>query len=275
MRLGIWLIIGTGLLGSILQSLCYAQERSSSRKIDRTAQSQPGQQMFAANCSGCHGLDGTGSQRAPNIVSNPQVEKLSPEALHRIISHGVPGTGMPAFQQLGASAISSLVSYVRSLQGNNDSTPLPGDPKHGEEVFFGSGQCATCHMVSGKGGFIGPDLTSYAQSRMPEKVKQAINDPTQRTSTRKVVTAITNDGEYHGIVVNEDNFSLQLQSVDGMFHFLMKSNLKAINTDQNSLMPSDYASRLSESQLNDLVSYLISVGRKSPRVKPERREDDE
>jgi putative heme-binding domain-containing protein len=276
MRLRISLTIGSCLLVLILSLFCFSQRQNSSPKISRAAHSGKAQQIFAANCSGCHGLDGTGSQRAPNIVSNPQVERLSDSEIHRIISHGVPGTGMPAFQYLGTDGISSLVSYLRSLQGSSSSTPLPGDPKRGEEVFFGSGQCASCHMLSGKGGFIGPDLTSYAQTHRAEKIKQAIDDPAQRESRRKAVTAITSQGEVRGVVLNEDNFSLQLETLDGDVHSFTKADLKELKREQNSIMPSDYASRLGGSQLDDLVSYLITAAKKSAPVKSDlKKEDDE
>lgn len=254
--------------------LCYSQRQANSKKSNSTADNQNAQRTFAATCSGCHGLDGTGTQRAPNIVSNPQIEKLSPEELHQIISHGVPGAGMPAFQSLGDSTITSLVSYLRSLQGNSRAMALPGDPNRGKEVFFGSGQCGSCHMVAGKGGFIGPDLTPYAQTHTVEKIKQAINDPAERDSIKKVVTAVTSEGEYRGVVLNEDNFSLQLQSLDGAFHFFSKSDLKAINAEQGSIMPSDYASKLGDAQFNDLVSYLVTVSKDAPVAESRPREDE-
>lgn len=129
-------------------------------------------------------------------------------------------------------------------------------------------------MVEGKGGFIGPDLSAYAQTHTADKIEQAITDAAQRDSSRKVVTAVTNDGEYHGIVLNEDNFSLQLETMDGNFHFFSKSEIKAINREPNSIMPSDYASKLGESQLNDLVSYLISVAKNSAPVERSRQDGD-
>jgi len=223
-----------------------------------------GRQIFTSNCVGCHGLDGTGSQRAPNIVTNPQLQKLSATELFRIISAGVPGTGMPAFQHLGKPAITSLVSYLKDLQGKNHSAPLPGDPKRGEALFFTSAQCSTCHMAAGKGGFIAPDLSSYGQTHAAEKIKSAITNPAERDSIKAMVTAITSSGErYQGMIRNEDNFSLQLQSTDGAFHFLSKAELKAIERGQGSLMPPDYASKLSEAQLNDIASFLLKLGNTS------------
>jgi hypothetical protein len=66
-----------------------------------------------------------------------------------------------------------------------------------------------------------------------------------------------------GIARNEDNFSLQLQTKDGAFHFLEKSSLRALEHRPEPVMPSDYATRLSAQEINDLISYLMSEARSS------------
>ena len=66
---------------------------------------------------------------------------------------------------------------------------------------------------------------------------------------------------------------MQLQSEDGAFHFLSKADLKSIERGQDSIMPSDYSSRLSAAQLNDIVSYLLSL--RSTSAAPVARHEDE
>lgn len=233
-----------------------------------------GQRVFASNCSGCHGLDGTGSQRAPNIVSNPQVVKLSADEIFRIVSEGVPGTGMPAFKHLGKASITATVAYVRDLQGKKGPVRLPGDPKNGEAVFFGAGQCSNCHMIGGRGGFMGPDLSSYGQTHNADAIKDAITNPAARDRQQGIATAITTTGQrYEGIVRNEDNFSLQLQSTDGAFHFISKAEIKTIERSQTPLMPSDYGSRLTTAQLNDVVSYVLKIAQSA--APPDSRHPEE
>ncbi|MCU1268718.1 MAG: hypothetical protein JWN74_12 [Acidobacteriaceae bacterium] len=245
--------------------LAHSQQHApTSRQPAHSARHSSGQQLFATTCAACHGLDGMGSERAPNIVTNPQVQKLSAAEISRIVSAGVPGTGMPAFQRLGNPAIASVVAYLRGLQGKNRPVPLPGDPQRGEALFFGSAQCSTCHMAAGKGGYIGPDLSTYGQTHTAEKIKSAITNPAERDSIKTMVTATATNGDrYHGIIRNEDNFSLQLQSTDGAFHFLSKADVKTIDRSHGSIMPSDYASRLTQPQLNDIVSYMLSLKKKS------------
>jgi putative heme-binding domain-containing protein len=70
----------------------------------------------------------------------------------------------------------------------------------------------------------------------------------------------TRDGDrLEGIVRNEDNFSVQLQTKDGSFHFFQKSDLRNIEPLGRSVMPTNYRERLSPDELNDLVSYLMNA----------------
>jgi cytochrome c oxidase cbb3-type subunit III len=237
------------------------------------ANDNPVSQIFAVNCAACHGLDGSGTQRAPNIVRAAQ--KLSSADMLRIVSDGIPGTGMPGFRSLGEVRLKAVLEYLRDLQGKNNTVPFPGDPDRGKQMFFGEGGCSACHMVSGAGGFIAPDLTVYALTHSPERIKGAITDPATSDIKVTVMTVTTVGGErYRGIVRNEDNFSIQLQSMDGGFHFFDKSTLKRIDRDTALVMPSDYGSKLSAAQLNDLVSYLIRISNAS-QAAPTKENDEE
>src|SRR5438270_1053607 len=182
-----------GLFIFLVPLLAHAQQHAQN-SASHSVQRQGSRQIFATTCAACHGLDGMGSERAPNIITNPQVQRLSASEMFTVISGGVPGTGMPAFQRLGKQAISSLVAYVKGLQGKNQTAPLPGDPKAGEALFFGSAQCSTCHMASGRGGFIAPDLSTYGQNHSIEQIKSAIINPAARDSIKPMVTATTANG---------------------------------------------------------------------------------
>jgi len=220
-----------------------------------------GRQAFASRCAMCHGVDGRGGEHAPDITSGT-VAELSDAGLERILRDGIPARGMPAFATLGPAAIKSMVAYLRILQGRAGIAAVNGNPVRGRELFYGRARCSDCHMVRGAGGFLGPDLSSYSGSHLPDKLRQAIMDPNRDIDPKaETVRVLTRDGsELVGLARNEDNFSLQLQTLDGSFHLLMKSDLVALSRDHRSLMPSDYDSRLSARDLDDLVSFLVSVG---------------
>jgi cytochrome c oxidase cbb3-type subunit III len=224
---------------------------------DGKATVAPGQRVFNSNCSGCHGLDGRGGDKGPNIAA----KALSDVQVSAIISNGIPGTGMPAFHQLGGPQVRNLISYLRILQGKLVERTLPGDPTRGKAIFVGKGECSNCHAISGAGGFLGPDLSAYG-SDMPAK---AIRDEIVRADRiapfgYQSAVATTRDGDHlEGVIRNEDNFSVQLLTPDGSFHFLQKSDLQKVERPAQPLMPTNYSERLTPSELNDLVSYLMNA----------------
>ena len=234
------------------------QLQNQAQKNPRLTSTQ-GKQMFTSICAGCHGLDGRGAERAPNIADRPQVQRLSDAQISNIISNGIPGTGMPPFHSLQPSDLEAIVGYLRILQGKKQTLKLPGDPDQGETAFFGKAGCSSCHMVRGKGGFIASDLSTYASTHEVEQIRSAITTQNQGTNRQaRLVTATTRGGEkVLGRIRNEDNFSLQMETLEGKFFSLPKSDLTGLEYSSEALMPSDYSSKLSPSDLNNIISYLM------------------
>jgi putative heme-binding domain-containing protein len=168
---------------------------------------------------------------------------------------------MPPFAALGPAKLSALLSYIRSLQGKGTVVPVSGNPEKGKELFSGKAGCSECHMVNGAGGFLGPDLSNYGETHAAKDIHMAIVSPEKMTGRRQVVAEVTSkDGKpYSGVVRNEDNFSMQLQSVDGTFHLFSKSDLAAIKYRPESLMPTDYGTRLSAEEVDALAAYLVGI----------------
>ncbi len=257
------------VFASCTSALVHSEEKAPSGTSSNSA-SNEGARIFASICASCHGLDGHGGERGPDVAGRRDVQKLSDAALSRVIRKGVSGTGMPSFRHLGNAKIQSVVRHLRWLQGRGVNAALRGSPKAGKTLFFGKAACSECHMVNGAGGFIGSDLSSYARTKSAEQIRQLLTDPNNNLDERgKTVVATTLEGQtFVGIARNEDNFSLQLQTTDGAFHCLEKSSLHRIKHRSESLMPSDYALRLTRQELNDIVSYLISVAREAQSRSP-------
>ena len=229
---------------------------------------QPGAAIFAANCAGCHGADGRGGEHAPNIATAPEVQHLMDRELAGIIRNGISGAGMPAFSSLKPQEVRDVVAWLRILQGRGDIVKLPGDPGSGETLFFGKAQCSECHMVKGKGGFIGGDLSFYGAEARPDQIRGIIVDPEKNLPPeKKATTVVTNTGQtITGMVRGNNNFSLSLQTPDGAFHFLQKTDLTRIDLGSRSLMP---ASKLEGKEVDDLVSYLLQAGTDNAKGSPE------
>lgn len=245
-------------------------QRQAAPEAHSTAVQLDGKQAFATSCASCHGLDGRGGARAPNLITSVKTQQNSDAELELIIQNGIPSGGMPAYRGLlGGATIRAIVKYLRVAQGRQR-RPISGDPQKGRQLFFGKGGCAECHTVKGEGGFIAPDLSEYAEFAAADEVRSAVVDPGKHRDPLKIASVSTQDNQgFSGVVRNEDNFSLQLQTRDGAFHLFMKSDIKHLEYHAESLMPSNYGSVLNEGEIADLVSFLVQAAHASPRSKSE------
>ena len=127
-----------------------------------------------------------------------------------------------------------------------------------KRVFFGKAGCAACHEVNGRGGIVGPDL-SGAGRLSPAALRQAIVDPNSGPAAATVVVRTRDGREIRGVRRNEDTFSVQMVDAAGRLHLLDKQTLASFQVERRSLMPADYATRLSAAEITDLVAYLRTL----------------
>ncbi len=119
--------------------------------------------LYARNCSGCHGPNGTGG--AAIGLGDPVYLAIAGDAtIRRVTADGVAGTSMPAFAQrsgglLTDDQIDVIVHGIRTrwakpdaLQGVNAppyAAQGSGDPQQGAEVY--ATYCSSCHGPDGRG----------------------------------------------------------------------------------------------------------------------------
>ncbi|MGB7436372.1 MAG: c-type cytochrome [Candidatus Acidiferrum sp.] len=249
----------------VLASAMRAQDMVPSNNTSKPAHpaAEEGRPLFESLCAGCHGLDGRGGERGPDISTRPQVMQLSDAEILHILDVGRPAAGMPPFGSLGSAKLQALLTYLRSLQGKGATTGIPGDAAKGKTLFFGKARCAECHMVQGEGGFIGRDLSAYGATLSAGEIRANIEHPPSGTDKASKIAVVTmrDSRKFSGVIRNEDNFSMQLQSLDGTFHFLNRADVKNVEFEAKPIMPDDYVSKLRAAELDDLVGYLMTVAR--------------
>jgi putative heme-binding domain-containing protein len=239
-----------------------------------------GEYEFRINCALCHGLGARGGGRGPDLTRAQKKYAHSDAEMFQIISNGIPGTAMPANGTNGQGVgmtdeeIWQIITYIRSREVKVPARPV-GNAAHGRDLFYGDGNCSLCHMVEGKGGRLGPDLTAVGGSRTREAIIDSVRNPSRRLAwglteaTKEFpqeyqsVTAVTADGKgIKGVTLNEDSFSVQIMDRDERIHLLDKSKLRSFQKSRESAMPNYDADLLSDKDLEDIVAFLVSVGAK-------------
>ena len=164
---------------------------------------------------------------------------------------------MPAFP-LPQADIDAMTRYMRFLNPAEVATAVVGDPKEGERIFFGSGQCSICHMIRGRGCANGPDLTSIGRRLKLEELIQSLTDPGAKIADGwGSISAQLNDGSaLHGFARAQGSHDLVLQTNDGRLHLLLDNEYKALSPDKHSAMP---AYKGSEGEQRNLVAFLSGL----------------
>jgi len=224
--------------------------------------------LFRQECVFCHGLNAHGGVRGPDLTSGVWAHGGSDAEIARTINNGVPGTQMPG-NHLGDAETSQIIAYLRTQQ--QPVAAATGDAHRGETLFFGSAKCSGCHMVSGRGGRLGPELTTVGSSRPRGYLVESVREPNRQLTESMTgifydtVVAVTRDGKtITGVPVNEDTFTAQIMDMSEHIHSLDKKSLKSIRHERRSLMPAYSTEVLNESDLNDVVAYMQSLRAPTP-----------
>ena len=223
------------------------------------------------------GLAQGGGGRGPDLTRAKRHGRSDAEIFHNI-HDGIAGTAMPAATNGGIGVgmsdeeIWQVVTYIRSVEVKAPGKP-EGNAARGKELFNGAAGCSTCHMIEGKGGRLGPDLTSVGASRSTEYLVESLRNPSRRLAQGIFeamkefpqeyvsVSVVTSDGtKLSGVVLNEDQFTLQMLDTREQLRLFEKDKLKSIEKRRESAMPIYDEKALSVKDLQDLVAYLQSVG---------------
>ena len=171
---------------------------------------------------------------------------------------------MPAIWSLDDEKAAQVAGYVRTL-GQLEAEEMPGDPDRGGKIYQSSGGCPACHIIAGHGNGIGPELTHVGDQRGLDYLRESLTDPAATQSQTGgyqnylTVRVRTLQSEVEGLRINEDAFTVQVRDMSGTIHSFRKDQLTQYEkVFAHSLMPG-YSAALSDRDMNDLISYMMSL----------------
>lgn len=74
-----------------------------------------GKKLFRRHCAECHGADGHGQDKAPDLRS-PIIQKASPGTLFWFLRNGNLKEGMPSWSRLPDQRLWQIVTYLKTFQ---------------------------------------------------------------------------------------------------------------------------------------------------------------
>jgi putative heme-binding domain-containing protein len=244
-----------------------------------------GREVYGQRCTACHGPDGAAGEMGPALGAPARRYALASDGqIFDAIKRGVPGTLMPPFPDIPDPDAWKITAYIRGLRGTAIDAPYVGDVALGEQVFWNKGGCGACHIVKGKGGLIGPDLTNVAGSRKTASIVDALTKEQHKVfgdggAIPKILTPFASyqpvrvtypDGRVvEGVLRNEDSYSLQVMGRDNKLHMIDRQKVKVFY-ESKSLMPTDYDKRLTPDEFKNLMAFLTRLHVPAPPAPPAR-----
>lgn len=222
-----------------------------------TADVEAGSRLYSAVCVLCHGPTGE-TVSGINLRRQQFRTPLSDEGLRQAITVGAPAKGMPGYN-FQAKELDGLVAFIRAGFDVGGVAVKIGDATRGKAIYDGNG-CSSCHRVNGVGPRAAPDLSDIGAVRQPSSLQRSLLEPSKgMMPINRPVRLVTKDGRtIQGRRLNEDTTSVQLIDENERLLSFMKADLKEYHLSPTSAMPS-VAGKLSETELADLVAYLVSL----------------
>lgn len=218
---------------------------------------EAGQRLYGPQCQICHGATGDGVPGIDLKLGRFR-RSSSDEDLARVITTGVPGTGMPPFV-LQPAELTAVIAFIRAGFDPASAAVRVGDAARGRVLFEGKAECASCHRVLGSGPRLAPDLSDIGAIRTLAALQRALLTPNESLlPIHRPVRVVTRDGRtLTGRRLNEDTYTVQLIDEGENLHSFAKQDLRELSVMDAAAMPS-YAGRLSADELADVIAYLIS-----------------
>jgi putative membrane-bound dehydrogenase-like protein len=171
------------------------------------------------------------------------------------------------FQTAWRSNIREDGAKYLKLPGSKEGKPLPpvsvlvdkeGNAENGAVVF--KNLCSNCHQISGQGVNFGPDLSEIGDKLSKEAVYTAILYPDQGISFGYEAYRIKlKDGtSAFGRILSETEDKIDLQYINTQ-QTVNKADVVSKTKLENSLMPANLQSTMSEQDIVDLVQYLQTL----------------
>ena len=124
-----------------------------------------------------------------------------------------------------------------------------------------SAGCYKCHTVYGRGGRVGPDLSTIGRSHSREKLIESIFEPGREIAPQYVTWAFeTAEGKVvTGMIVHENEGKTIVGDADGKLTELKTIDIVSRVAQQKSVMPDKLPEQMTSQEFRDLIAFLESL----------------
>jgi putative heme-binding domain-containing protein len=142
-------------------------------------------------------------------------------------------------------------------------TKEKGDAANGKLVF--KNQCAKCHMHTGEGAQVGPDLTGMAVHPKDHLMIDLLDPSRSVEGNFRLYRVVTKDGKsVQGMLAGESKTAVELIDTEGKMQTVLREDIDDLVGSNKSLMPDGFEKQVNRKDLTDLLEFLTQKGKYLP-----------
>src|SRR5437667_7018069 len=190
-------------------------------------------------------------------MSNLSKEQMRPEDVKRVASSELDNVRWAHLKTEAAQLLPlPQRQNAQPLPPISELVKMPGDAKHGAEVFRRETVgCSKCHQVNGEGIDFGPNLSEIGTKLGKDALYEAVLDPSAGISFGFEAWQIElkNGNEAYGLIVSDTAEELALKTRGGIVTRYRKSDVAKREQQKLPIMPAGLQQNMSNAKLVDLV----------------------
>lgn len=138
-----------------------------------------------------------------------------------------------------------------------------GDVARGKAIF--KEQCSKCHVHSGEGNAVGPDLTGMAVHPKDELLIHILDPSRSVEGNFRAYSVLTVDGVIvTGMLTSESKTTIELFDTQGKKQSVLRDDIEQLVASKNSIMPEGFEKSIDVPQMADLLEFLTDRGKFFP-----------
>ena len=140
---------------------------------------------------------------------------------------------------------------------------MKGTKDAGKAMF--KKHCAKCHMHSGEGNKVGPDLTGMAVHPKKELLGHILDPSASVEGNYRLYSVITEEGKaINGMLAAESRTTLEFIDTEGKKHSVLREEVEEMVSTKKSVMPEGFEKLMSKQEFADLLTFLTDRGKFLP-----------
>jgi cytochrome c oxidase cbb3-type subunit 3 len=231
------------------------------------AAAERGAKLYASTCSFCHGAKATGGDTGPDLVRSALVlHDEKGELIGPVVHNGRLNRGMPAFAMFSDAELYDLAEFLHmrvELAANRGTykllNVLTGDPKAGEEYFRHTGNCVSCHSITG-------DLAHIGSKLAPADLQQTFLYPSARaygdgsqSALPKVSITLPSGQSITGTLRRLDDFYVSVSDDQGEYHSIALSAGVKVQVEDKLAAHRQLLDKYTDADMHNLTAYLATL----------------